>query len=417
MVRNQPHKVAMYSLSSELTSQDTLSDVAHPSRPGTQSATEVQLGTLMAQMPALLWTTDLELNVTQILGNGLGHWQSNPRHMAGMPLGDLFPTEAVRMPVLTAHYGALGGHSQTFEFELDEAVFSGSVEPLFNADRSLVGTVAVAVDITERKIAETERLQQISRNHAAEQRQSLMRLAGGMAHHFNNLLTGVLGYTSLARGTLTLDHPVQPMLGEVEKAATCLADLTEQLLLFGQRRPTTMGTVNLSRLIREHYATMQAMLSETITLRYDLMDDVPVIAADPESLRRLFSCLLSHASEAIGDGTGVVIMRTQVINGPPREIFADVIGTELRDSTFVWLQVSDTGCGMDEDTRKHIFEPFPQGANSRRSVGLAAALGIVLAHHGAMAVSSKPGLGTTCHVFFPLHTSGADAEIGPEGFI
>jgi two-component system cell cycle sensor histidine kinase/response regulator CckA len=414
MSHTQSHKVAVYSLASETASKETLSDIHSPLGPGPHDIKNNQLARLVEQMPALLWTTDLDLNMIQVEGNGLGHLKRSPRSIPGMPLAEFFEQEAANFPVLAAHCSALGGLAQAFEFTLDNTTFWGIAEPLFNTTWNLIGTIGVAVDISLRKNAEEMRLQLELRQREADKHQSLVRLAGGMAHHFNNLLTGILGYTSLAQGDLAADHPVQGLLKEIENVTTCAAGLTDQLLCFGQRQLRKPVPVNLTSLIREQFASLQVMLGKTITLRCDLMDDLPLLAGDPDQLARMVASLLSQAAESIGAGEGIVMLRTQVVNGPL--VFDEPSSRTLPEGEYIWLQVSDTGSGLAEETKARIFEPFPRGIDSGRDLGLATALGVVHGHLGALTVSSKPGLGTTCHVLIPvLHTSAEAA--GPEAFI
>jgi two-component system cell cycle sensor histidine kinase/response regulator CckA len=428
MVRTPSQKVAVYALSSEMTPQekagDTISDLPSDFSLGSPASGNSRRLGIVEQMPALLWTTDLDLNVLQVQGNGLGRLQRNSQYLAGVPLGEFFENEAASFPVLAAHSSALGGHAQAFEFSLVGAAFWGIAEPLFGADWNLIGTIGVAVDISLRKNAEEQRLAIELRRRETEKRQSLMHLAGGMAHHFNNLLTGILGYTSVARAQLAPDHPLHGVLQEIEKIAFCAAGLTDQCLCFGQRLPKKMVAVNLSSLIRENFAAYKAMLGNSITLRCDLMEDLPALAGDPEQLGRMMASFLSQASETIGAGEGLpgegtVVLRTQVVNGPPQILFDErsvdtQTSSELPDGEYIWLQVSDTGCGLDDETKARMFEPFPRGPESGRNLGLATALGVVHGHRGAITVSSKPGLGTTYHVFLPVLDQGA--QPGPESF-
>jgi len=226
-----------------------------------------------------------------------------------------------------------------------------------------------------------------------------MRLAGGMAHHFNNMLTAMMGYASVARNELPADHPARRHIDEIEKIAIGAADLSHQLQTFGQRHQPHTETVELSELIETSKPMLQAILPPSITLRTELLDGLPSLNADPEQLRRLLVQLLYQASESIGADAGTVILRTQLFSGQPGLAFNQADCAELPAGEYVWLQVSDTGPGLDDEAKEHLFEPFPSGAEGSRGPGLATALGIVHGHRGAIVVSSKVGLarpGTSC---------------------
>jgi len=408
MGRMHSQKFAVFSLPSATAAEDTLSDVEPLTEPVVGGLTHV-----IEQMPALLWTTDVELEITHVYGNGLGRLQRSPSHLVGMPVESIFESDDHDFPALAAHKGALGGHARSFEFTLGGSTFWGNVEPLFNADWNLVGTIGIAVDITERKLAEEQRRRDETHRRDCDKRQSLMRLAGGMAHHFNNMLTAMMGYASVARNELPADHPARRHIDEIEKIAIDAADLSHQLQTFGQRHQPHTETVELSELIETSKPMLQAILPPSITLRTELLDGLPSLNADPEQLRRLLVQLLYQASESIGADAGTVVLRTQLFSGQPGLAFNQADCAELPAGEYVWLQVSDTGPGLDDEAKEQLFEPFPSGAEGSRGPGLATALGIVHGHRGAIVVSSKVGLGTTWHILLPAAPSSVEA---PESY-
>lgn len=414
MNRTPAQKITLYSLRTEMESEETISDIQASPTNESQAAREVLLSRTVAQMPALLWTTDLNLNLSQISGNELERTSRSAEHAVGMSLGAYFDIETLQSPLLAAHFSALGGHAQSFEFVLGDALFWGIAEPLFDSEWNLIGTIGVALDITVRKQEEEESLRRVAHDHQAEKQRSMQRLAGGIAHHFNNLLAVILGNTSLLLNDMTATHPWKDRLTDIEKASQLAANLVNELILYGEREKRKAEPVHLSRLIEGQYSSFRNLLPQKITLKCDLEDDLPHIEGDPEQFNQLLLTLLFNASEAIGDTQGAIILRTQVVHTPPLVLPDGSLGLELPEGDYVWLQVSDTGQGLDDETKARIFEPFQSGPFSRPGLGLATALGIVRGHHGTISVSSKPGLGTTCHVLLPVLSTDFQVGATPE---
>jgi signal transduction histidine kinase len=331
-----------------------------------------------------------------------------------MPLSDLFGDESVHSPVLDAHYNALGGHSQSFEIDVGGSLFWGTVEPLFNADWNLIGTVGSAAEITSRHDAEVERTRQLTCRHEIDKRQALMDLATGTTQHFGRLFNSVSAYAAIIGMGLPTGHPALRWLDNIEKAAQCAVDLAGQLVSSGTPISHHEEPVHFSELVNRQLEIYQALLSKKTTFQFDLETEKAEIHADPEDVRRLLVNLLFNASTAIGDDEGTVSLRTQVTKGPPWPLFDQDADNDLPEGDYLWLQVSDTGHGLDEVGRARVFEPF--AGFTGRGIGMGAALAIVSRMHGTVSISSKPGLGTTCHVFLPIVPRSAAVPPAPECF-
>jgi signal transduction histidine kinase len=412
MVQRFLQKFAMYSLPADTATVEE-SPVAQL-EPGENAFAQADLLRIAEQMPAVLWTTDLEMNLTNIQGNNVSRLNPNVHPFPGMAVNELFGIEGGSSPVLAAHVSALGGYAQSFELAVGDAAFWGIVEPLFNADWNLAGTVGVAVDISQRKHFEELHLKGLSRDFETEKRQGLINLASNIAHHFNELFGAIEGYAALVRMGLEPDDPMQNWLREIENAGQCAVDLVHQLLERDPEKEKRTEPVNMTQLIQNQLRTFQAFVSKKITLQCDLEDDVPLVAGDPGQLRRLLVNLLFNAAAAVGVDAGAISLRTQRTHGIPSVLEG---GTEEQNEwsgdEFVWLQVSDTGRGLDEADKAKIFEPF--AGFSGHGIGLEPAAKIVRAHHGKIGISSKPGLGTTCHILLPVLHEGADV-LPPENF-
>ena len=416
MVQRNVHNIAMYSLPSEA-NPDGNAMLTFPGREPSM-VREANLHRVVEQMPGILWTTDLELNINFSLGNGLGRLNPMVHPYEGMPLSEFFGDESVHSPLLDAHYNALGGYAQSFEIDVDGAVFWGMVEPLFNADWNLVGTVGNAVEITSRTDAEAERACQLIRSAEREKRQALANLSIGITQHFARLFNSMSAYAAIIGMGLPADHPAQRLLVCIDKKWQCAVGFSEQLTYPGAPCLRPNEEVHFTELVRQQLETYQAMLSKKITLQVDLEEQAAMIKGDPDEMRRLLVNLLYNAGTAIGDDEGMISLRTQVTKGPPWPLPATMLGQDadcdLPEGEYLWLQVSDTGRGLDDEGRARIFEPF--AGFSGRGIGMGAALAIVSGMRGAVSISSKSGLGTTCHVFVPMVPRDVSIPPAPECF-
>ena len=256
-------------------------------------------------------------------------------------------------------------------------------------------------DITEGKRAEEDRRQLEARIQHGQKMESLGVLAGGVAHDFNNLLVGVLANSGLAKKHLPQGSLAVGPLIQVERAAKRAADLTEQMLAYSGKGQFQVTGVQLSSLVREMSELLQTVLSPKASLVLSLPHDLPHIRADATQVRQVVMNLLTNASDALGDEAGEIHLRTGTMDLDDEHAPEDWIGNALAPGAYVWLEVQDTGDGMDIETRRRMFEPFFSTKFTGRGLGLAAVLGIVRGHEGSLRVDSAPGAGTMFRVLFP----------------
>lgn len=270
-----------------------------------------------------------------------------------------------------------------------------TVSPIRDASGRIIGASKTARDITERKRAD-EQLRE------AQKLESIGLLAGGIAHDFNNLLTSILGNTSLALGTLPAAHPAEELLSQVVFASERAAQLTRQILAYAGKGHFALETIDLSELVRKISDPIRASIPGTVQLRLELGSQLPPIKADSARLEQLVMSLAINGAEAIGEGnTGTLRLTTALRNVDENSLRQDSWPPEVRQGRYVLLEVHDTGCGMDENTKARIFEPFFSTKFTGRGLGLAAVSGIVRGLKGAIKVSSTPGEGSTFQVLFP----------------
>jgi PAS domain S-box-containing protein len=223
--------------------------------------------------------------------------------------------------------------------------------------------------------------------------ESIGVLAGGIAHDFNNLLHVVLGNADLARLQLDAAAPAREYLDEVIRATQRAGELTQQLLAYSGRGAIEIRHLNLSDEVREMATLLRTAISKQATLVWELTPGLPAVTADPTQVRQVVMNLITNASDALGDSAGTITLRTGL------------------DGELVFLEVSDTGVGMDTGTLQRIFDPFFSTKFTGRGLGLAAVMGIVESHHGHIRIRSAPGEGTTFRILFPAVPDSAD--VGP----
>ncbi len=259
--------------------------------------------------------------------------------------------------------------------------------------------IGIIQDISERKAAQDERRTLEMQVQHAQKHESLGVLAGGIAHDFNNLLVAILGNAELAFDDLPPGSSAASSLEEIKTAARRAAELTNQMLAYSGRGSFVVEEIDLNRLVQEMRQILGVSVSKKVVLREDYSDRVPVVRADASQLRQVVMNLITNASDAIGEDTGMVTLRTGIVH-ENAETLVDYL-LEVDPGWFASIEVSDTGCGMDTDTQARLFDPFFTTKIAGRGLGLAAVIGIVRRHAGTIRLYSEPGLGTTFRILLP----------------
>ncbi len=257
-----------------------------------------------------------------------------------------------------------------------ELLVEESAEPIRHK-RALAGFVLVFRDVTERhalerQIRDTERLQSVG------------RLAAGIAHQFNNILTSVIGYGELAKAKLPPDHEVRSLLATVLSASQRAAKLTSQLLAYAGKGTFVVERIDLSALVSKSRDLLEASLPANVKLAVEIAGTPLPFDGDPAQLQQVLMNLVANAAEAIGEAPGTIFVRAAMDNGQAA------------------LEVEDTGCGMDQETLSRIFEPFFSTKFLGRGLGLPAVQGIARSYGGTVLVDSAPCRGSRFRVLLPL---------------
>jgi signal transduction histidine kinase len=270
-------------------------------------------------------------------------------------------------------------------------------------------------EITGRRKAEQERLEMERRLLHAQKLESLGILAGGIAHDFNNLLMAVLGNLDLALRKLSPVSPARLNIEHSAQAASRAADLTRQMLAYSGKGSFVVKPMDLSELVEENAHLFRSSVARTTELRVRLDRSVPAIDADAGQVQQVIMNLITNASEAIGDGMGMITLATGVQDCDSQCLKRSRIEDVPDAGRFVYLEVSDNGCGMDEQTLQRLFDPFFTTKAMGRGLGMSAILGIVRGHRGAIFVESTAGSGSTIRVLFPVSQRTLAVNDGPAG--
>jgi len=277
-----------------------------------------------------------------------------------------------------------------------------STKPLLPDEENLLGEIGSTASLVILTVqAEQQRHELETQLQQAQKLESLGLLAGGIAHDFNNLLTAILGHANLALMELAPESPARDSLREIDNAASRAADLCRQMLAYAGKGRFVVEPINLSRLIGEVAHLLHVSISKKVLLRCQLAEGLPAIDADAAQLRQVAMNLVINAAEAIGDAEGVIAISTGVMECNEDYLRTGQMTEPPPPGSYVYLEVTDTGCGMDAETRDKIFDPFFTTKFTGRGLGLAAVLGIVRSHRGTLRVESEQGRGTTFRVLLP----------------
>lgn len=276
--------------------------------------------------------------------------------------------------------------------------------------RGRPAVLAVMRDITERKRAEIERETLRTRVLQSEKLESLGVMAGGIAHDFNNLLMGILGNASIAMLDVPDDSHIMRCLEQIESAAQRAANLSQQMLAYSGNASYSLKRLDLRQLVQEATPALNATIGRQHRIEF-LLNGEAIIHGDDVQLRQALVGLVANASESYGERDGVVTIAVRVEQVEHKmQRFHQLVGT-ITNGAYVVLEVEDEGCGMDEHVLERIFDPFFTTKFTGRGLGLAAVIGIVRGHRGAVSVSSTVGKGSTFRVYLPAAISGAAQAI------
>jgi PAS domain S-box-containing protein len=275
--------------------------------------------------------------------------------------------------------------------------------------------LSITRDVTRRLADEQERRELTEQMQQVQRLESLGVMAGGIAHDFNNLLTPILGDASLALLDLPESSPIRARLLKIRTAAQRAAGLTNQMLAYAGRRPLATEPLDLASLVREVGQLLETAVSGRGSLTIEIPENLPLTEGDATQLTQVALNLITNAAEAVTPPNGQIRVRGGVMRSeeiPRSALFPGEAGEVIKPEPgpYLFFEVEDDGCGMDEPTRSRIFDPFFTTKFTGRGLGLAAVLGIVRSHRGAIDLESAPGRGTRFRILLPASpTAGIEA--------
>ncbi len=277
---------------------------------------------------------------------------------------------------------------------------------LSESERSRRALLDILEDQTMAEERERELLVQL--NHA-QKMEAVGRLAGGVAHDYNNMLSVIIGYAEIAMMKADRQDSIYSDLNEIFSAAQRSASITHQLLAFARKQPHRPATVKINEAITEQIKMVRRLIGEDIQLVWQPGEEIWPIYLDPSQLDQILANLSVNARDAIS-GPGVITIETRNVTLGLDEM---PDSSDASPGDYICLSFTDTGCGMDAATLEHIFEPFftTKGVGEGTGLGLATVYGIIKQNHGFIDVTSTPGAGTRFCLYFTRHTALPEASV------
>ncbi len=348
------------------------------------------------------------LQVNRGARNNLGYTEAELRTMTIPDINPEFDADRwapITAPLFAGERDTI--HAETTVRRKDGSTYVGDVSLSLSRSETPPVFLAVVQDITDRKRQEEALLQ-------AQKLESLGVLAGGIAHDFNNLLVGILGNAGLALMELPPASPARDTIEQIETAGRHAADLARQMLAYSGKGRFVIQPIDLNSLVEEMTHLLRVSLNKGVSLHYDLAANLAPVEGDITQLRQVVMNLVVNASDAIGQESGIITIATEVVQATREDLASAHLSPDLPAGDYVSLSIRDTGAGMDAETRAKIFDPFFTTKFTGRGLGLAAVLGIVRGHHGAIRIDSTPGRGSAFTLLLPRSATAAETAPGAE---
>ncbi|MFP4579481.1 MAG: PAS domain S-box protein [Candidatus Sumerlaeia bacterium] len=356
-------------------------------------------------IPEVIYVVDSEgifhyMNAAGIRINNIA-----PEKIPGLSEFDLFSPDIARKHIKIVRKVITSGKPLEVEDTTESAqgehrVFLTTLIPITESAYSNM-VLGISRDITDEICAKEERRSLERKVQHAQKLESLGVLAGGIAHDFNNLLMSILGNADLALLELSPVSPARQNLIEIESASRRAADLCKQMLAYSGHGKFIITNLDLNEIVEEMTHLLEVSINKKAIMRYKLQPELPPVQGDATQIRQVIMNLITNSSDAIGDKSGLITISTGYLNCDAEYLEHTFFDEDLQPGDYVFLEVSDTGVGMDRETQEKIFDPFFTTKFTGRGLGLAAVMGIVRGHNGALKVYSEPGKGTSFKMLLP----------------
>jgi PAS domain S-box-containing protein len=308
---------------------------------------------------------------------------------------------------------------ESFVLESDGRWLSITVDPVLDGENNVSGVVHVVSDITERKLAEAEMLKLENKDRQFQKSESLNRMSGAVAHHFNNKLHVVMGYLDMVIGILPPGDSLVKKLVIARRAAREASEVSGNLLAYTGQIQEKIELLDLAEICRAGLPELQAGTPENVSVETALPFPGPFIRADEKQVRQILVNLVINAREAIGRAAGSIQLRVKTLSSSDiAESHRFPQGWHPQKKSYACLELTDSGCGIQEKDMDNIFDPFFSTKFIGRGLGLPVVLGIVRTHGAGITVEKEPGGGSCFKVFFPLSEQiGAERDPGVTNLI
>ena len=358
---------------------------------------------LFENNPQPMWVYDREtLEFLEVNQATVRHYGYTRDEFAGMRASDIHPPEEAErfLAAVRNHVPDQGPSLWKHRIKSGRLIdVEVAMHPISYASRSAM--LAVLMDVTQRRLLEDQLRQ-------AQKMEAVGMLAGGIAHDFNNLLTIITGYSQLLLGTMTQQDPNRSSVEQIMKAGERAAALTRQLLAFSRRQVLQPKVLDLNQVVAGLGTMLRRLIGEDVDLRLEMGPDLGRVSADPGQMEQVVMNLALNARDAMPRGGTLTIETANLILD---EHYTET-HVSVKPGRYVMLAVSDTGTGMDPETRSRLFEPFftTKGQGRGTGLGLSTVFGIIKQSGGNVEVYTEPGRGTSFKVYLPRVDQAAPVE-------
>lgn len=280
-----------------------------------------------------------------------------------------------------------------------------------NADGSMLDQIIVISDITARKLVEEENKLLEKQLQHAQKMESLGVLAGGVAHDFNNILTVIIGNCYFAKSN---PEEADKRISIIENAAERAAGLCRQMLAYAGKASIEMAEVDILALVNDMVNMLKSSIPQNVEIKFSISTNIPFIKGDVSQLGQIIVNLIINASEAIGNEKGEILIALSIKDIQSGQPDTDHLGKVIQAGRYVCLEITDNGCGMDDDIKQKMFEPFYTTKVMGRGLGMSAVLGLISLHKGSLQLTSQPGSGTTFKVYLPAQTGEFNRDLNSQ---
>ena len=339
---------------------------------------------------------DTNFRVLRINRATANFFQQEPTELVGRKCFEIFCShnrECQNCPIIALEQD-LRPHTAEISHRKLKKTFQVSAFPIFDEEQNFIGVIHIAKDITDRKNLENQLRQ-------AQKMEAIGTLASGIAHDFNNILTPIIGHAELLRLKAAPDSTMKKGLDIILQSAGRATQLVKQILSFSRQKNQEMVTVTIQPIIKETLKLLRSSLPTTIEIRQEIDIHCGPIMADPTQIHQLLMNLCTNSGHAMADHGGVlgITLRCSDLTAEDCSKYP-----ALSPGPYLNLEISDSGCGMEQDVLERIFEPYftTKKKDQGTGMGLAVVHGIVTTHKGHISVYSDPGQGTTFRILLPI---------------